>query len=82
MYTLWEYNKGKKRPYPSSTSSFLSSVWSMHTRQGVGTATLGHVFLLFFFFFFNPHPKICLLILNREEGIREREREIDVRNID
>ena len=38
-------------------------------------------------FFFNPHPRICLLILekrNREEREREkeREREIQVSNID
>ena len=31
--------------------------------------------------YFNPHPRICLLILEREEG-RERERNIDMRDID
>ena len=31
--------------------------------------------------FFNPHPRICLLILEREEmRERERKRNIDVRN--
>ena len=53
---------------------------TLQTHAGKHTDTEHYMFLFLFFHFsfFNPHPRMCLLILERKEG-KERERNIDVR---
>ena len=65
-----------------STKVSKGEVWESSDKRAMEQRVLRPWIL---FYFFNPHPRMCLLILERGEG-RERERERNInereRNID